>query len=114
MIWLFFFTLNDKCNKRQTRYRTTQLDWGSPSTEGRARWSGPKHRTTHQSQPNARRWRRKTALTISATFWRNQGGADAVVRTRIGKARVAFHQLKNIWGSSAIGITTKIRFFNTS
>ena len=43
----------------------------------------------------------------------NQGGTDAYVRTRIGKARAAFHQLKNIWGSSVIGITTKIRLFNT-
>ncbi|KAH3738488.1 hypothetical protein DPMN_045122 [Dreissena polymorpha] len=34
----------------------------------------------------------------------NQGGTDADVRTRIGKARVVFHQLKNILGYSSAPI----------
>ncbi|KAH3854247.1 hypothetical protein DPMN_096784 [Dreissena polymorpha] len=34
-------------------------------------------------------------------------------RNRIGKARAAFRQLKNIWGSSAVDINSKIRLFNT-
>lgn len=43
-----------------------------------------------------------------------QGGADAHVRVRTGKTRVAFHQLKNMWASSNLAITTKIRMFNTT
>ncbi|KAI8775916.1 hypothetical protein BgiBS90_023072 [Biomphalaria glabrata] len=35
------------------------------------------------------------------------------VRTRIGKARASFHQLKNTWGSRKISTTSKIRLFNT-
>nr|KAI8746285.1 hypothetical protein BgiMline_020001 [Biomphalaria glabrata] len=38
------------------------------------------------------------------------GGTCADVRTSIGKARAAFHQLKNTW---EISTTTKIRLFNT-
>ena len=53
------------------------------------------------------------SFTYLGSILDNQGGTDADVRTRIGKARAAFHQLKNIWGSSAIGIITKIRLFNT-
>jgi hypothetical protein len=43
-----------------------------------------------------------------------QGGADADVKARIGKARVAFVQLKNIWSSKEISIKTKIRLFNSN
>ena len=42
-----------------------------------------------------------------------QGGTDADVRTRIGKARAAFIQLKNIWSSTDLTLNTKIRIFNT-
>ena len=35
-----------------------------------------------------------------------------VVKTRIGKARVAFLQLKNIWNYSALSLKNKIRIFN--
>ncbi|KAK6962525.1 hypothetical protein BgiMline_032629, partial [Biomphalaria glabrata] len=38
----------------------------------------------------------------------HHGGTDADVRSRIGKARAAFHQLKNTWGSREISTTTKI------
>ena len=41
-----------------------------------------------------------------------QGGTDVDVRARIGKARTAFNQLKNIWGSTALTLNTKIRIFN--
>ena len=43
-----------------------------------------------------------------------QGGTDADVKTRINKARVAFLQLKNIWGSRDLSVNTKIRIFNTN
>ncbi|CAH2251706.1 Hypothetical predicted protein [Pelobates cultripes] len=37
-----------------------------------------------------------------------QGGTDADVKARIGKARVAFIQLKNIWASRELTLTNKI------
>ena len=43
----------------------------------------------------------------------NTGGTEADVRARIGKARAAFQQLKNVWRSSLLGTSTKIRIFNT-
>ena len=43
-----------------------------------------------------------------------QGGTDADVKARIGKARIAFRQLKNIWTSRLVGRRTKIRLFNSN
>ncbi|KAI8767351.1 ATP-dependent zinc metalloprotease YME1L1 X2 [Biomphalaria glabrata] len=40
--------------------------------------------------------------------WRN---ICRYVRTCIGKARVAFHQLKNTWGSREVSVITKIQLF---
>ena len=42
-----------------------------------------------------------------------QGGTDADVKTRIGKARAAFLQLKNVWASRDLSLNTKIRLFNS-
>ena len=44
----------------------------------------------------------------------SEGGTDADVRARIGKARAAFIQLKNIWSSKAISQQTKLRLFNSN
>ena len=43
-----------------------------------------------------------------------QGGKDADVRARIGKARAVFVQLKNIWSSKELSLKTKVRLFNTN
>lgn len=53
-------------------------------------------------------------FTYLGSIVNKQGGTDADVRARIGKASVAFHQLKNIWASRDLAITTKIRVFNTN
>ncbi|CAH8556054.1 unnamed protein product [Schistosoma curassoni] len=43
-----------------------------------------------------------------------QGGSDADVKARIGKAMVAFLQLKNIWNSKQLSTNIKVRIFNTN
>ena len=43
-----------------------------------------------------------------------QGGTDADVKSRIGKARTAFTLLRNIWKSRQLKTKTKIRFFNSN
>ena len=43
-----------------------------------------------------------------------QGGTEADVRTRIGKARTAFANRNNVWKASKISISTKIRLFNSN
>ncbi|KAK6962103.1 hypothetical protein BgiMline_032176 [Biomphalaria glabrata] len=53
------------------------------------------------------------SFTYLSSILDHHGGTDADVRTRIGKARAAFHQLKNTWGSREISTTTKIKLFNT-
>ena len=43
-----------------------------------------------------------------------QGGTEADVKARIGKARTAFLQLKNVWSSRDLTLQTKIRIFNSN
>jgi hypothetical protein len=42
------------------------------------------------------------------------GGTEADIKARIGKARAAFIQLKNIWSSKEIRMKTKLKIFNSN
>ena len=42
-----------------------------------------------------------------------QGGTDADIRIRIGKARAAFHQLRSVWRSTILSTKTRLRIFNS-
>ena len=53
------------------------------------------------------------AFTYLGSIIDKQGGTDADVRARIGKARAAYLQLKNIWSSKVV-TRTKIRLFNSN
>ncbi|VDO54511.1 unnamed protein product [Schistosoma margrebowiei] len=41
-------------------------------------------------------------------------GSDADVKARIGKARTAYLQQRNIWNSKQLSVNTKVRIFNTN
>ncbi|VDP67302.1 unnamed protein product [Schistosoma curassoni] len=43
-----------------------------------------------------------------------QGGSDADVKARVGKARAAYLQLKKTWNSRQLSTNTKVRIFNTN
>ncbi|VDP60781.1 unnamed protein product [Schistosoma curassoni] len=42
------------------------------------------------------------------------GGSDVDVKARIGKARTAYLQLRNIWNSKQLSTNTKVRIFSTN
>ncbi|VDP46103.1 unnamed protein product [Schistosoma margrebowiei] len=42
------------------------------------------------------------------------GGSDADVKARIGRARAAYLQLRNVWNSKQLSTNTKVRIFNTN
>ncbi|VDP57859.1 unnamed protein product [Schistosoma curassoni] len=54
------------------------------------------------------------SFTYLGSIIDEQGGSDADVKTRIGKARVAFLQLKYIWNSKQLSTNIKFRTFNTN
>lgn len=54
------------------------------------------------------------AFTYLSSIIDRQGGTDADVRARFGKARAAYLQLKNIWSSKVVLTRTKIRLFNSN
>ena len=53
------------------------------------------------------------SFTYQGSIVYNTGRTEVDVRARIGKARTAFQHLKNVWRSSLLGTSTKIRIFNT-
>ncbi|VDP01266.1 unnamed protein product [Schistosoma margrebowiei] len=54
------------------------------------------------------------SFTYLGSIIDEQGGSDAHVKARIGKVRVAFLQLKNIWNSKQLSTNIKVRIFNTN
>ena len=54
------------------------------------------------------------SFTYLGSIIDNQGGTDADVKARIGKARAAFTQLKIIWSSKILSQRTKVRLFNSN
>ncbi|VDP31613.1 unnamed protein product [Schistosoma margrebowiei] len=54
------------------------------------------------------------SFTYPGSIIDEQGGSDAEVKARIGKARASFLQLKNIWNSKQLSTNIKVTFFNTN
>lgn len=55
-----------------------------------------------------------TSFTYLGSIVNTTGGTEEDVKCRIGKARSAFHQLRNIWKSREITAKTKLRIFNSN
>ena len=53
------------------------------------------------------------SFTYLGSIVDRQGGTEADIKVRTGKARTAFNQLKNVWTSRTLHLRTKIRMFNT-
>ncbi|VDP17507.1 unnamed protein product [Schistosoma margrebowiei] len=53
-------------------------------------------------------------LTYLGSIIDEHGESDADVRARIGKARAAYLQLRNVWKSKQLSTNTKVRIFNTN
>ncbi|VDP18748.1 unnamed protein product [Schistosoma margrebowiei] len=53
-------------------------------------------------------------LTYLSSIIDEQSGSEADVKARIGKAREAHLQLRNIWNSKQLSTNTKVRIFNTN
>ncbi|VDP41391.1 unnamed protein product [Schistosoma margrebowiei] len=54
------------------------------------------------------------SFTYMGSIIDEQGGSNADVKARIGKARTTFLQLKNIWNSKQLSTNIKVRIFNTN
>ncbi|VDP32693.1 unnamed protein product [Schistosoma margrebowiei] len=52
------------------------------------------------------------SFTYLGSIIDEQGGSDADVKARIGKAKTVFLQLKNIWNSKQLSTNIKMRIFN--
>ncbi|VDP36679.1 unnamed protein product [Schistosoma margrebowiei] len=52
------------------------------------------------------------SFTYLGSIIDKQGGSDADVKARIGKARAAYLQLRNTWNSKQLSTNIKVRIFN--
>ncbi|VDP54869.1 unnamed protein product [Schistosoma margrebowiei] len=55
-----------------------------------------------------------SSFTYLGSIIDEQGGSDAEIKARIGKARVVFLQLKDICNSKELSTNIKVRIFNTN
>ncbi|VDP01774.1 unnamed protein product [Schistosoma margrebowiei] len=53
-------------------------------------------------------------VTYLGSIIDEEGGSDADVKARIGKARAAYLQLRNVWNSKQLSTNTKVRILNTN
>ncbi|VDP40853.1 unnamed protein product [Schistosoma mattheei] len=53
-------------------------------------------------------------FTYLGSITNEHGGCDTDVKSRIGKARVAYLQLKSIWNSKQLSTNTRVRIFSTN
>ncbi|VDO73005.1 unnamed protein product [Schistosoma margrebowiei] len=53
-------------------------------------------------------------FTYLGSIINEHGGSDAHVKARIGKARAAYLQFRNIWNSKRLSTNTKVTIFNTN
>lgn len=53
-------------------------------------------------------------FTYRSSIIDKQGGTDPDIKIRIDKAKAAFHQLKNVWGSTNPTTNIKIGIYNTT
>jgi hypothetical protein len=54
------------------------------------------------------------SFTYLGSIVDKQGGTDADVKIRVGKAKAAFRQLKEVWTSRYLSTNTTIRLFNSN
>lgn len=53
------------------------------------------------------------SFTYLGSVVTSEGGAEQDIKTRIGKARSAFHRLRNIWKTPSIRKKTKLKIYNS-
>ncbi|XP_063427447.1 uncharacterized protein LOC134710955 [Mytilus trossulus] len=53
------------------------------------------------------------SFTYLGSIVKSEGGAGQDIKTKIGKARSAFHRLRNIWETPSIRKKTKLKIYNS-
>lgn len=113
MTWPSFHTHNIRCRKRPALSQTPRQVLALTSTGGRAKVLKVNAVTDTPIRLEGEALEEVESFTYLGSIVDKNSGTDADVKARIGKARAAFHQLNNVWRSSDLGTSTKIRIFNT-
>ena len=115
--WLFFHTLDRHQIQEKTSavtLETPRPDWALRPARGRV--SKALKVNTVTDTPiilEDKALDEVESFTYPSSIVDNTRDTEADVRARIGKARAAFQQLKNVWRLSLLGSSTKIKIFST-
>ena len=110
-------TLSHNLNQMQdktTRLATTSLGTGLRINKEKTKLMRINTPTTNPVTVDDRPIQEVDSFTYLGSTIDQQGGTDSDVKARVGKARVAFIILKNIWASKEIATSTKVRIFNSN
>ncbi|CAH8621659.1 unnamed protein product [Schistosoma intercalatum] len=104
---------------KQMQGKTTSVAAASASEDlniHKGKCKIPKYNTTNTNPitPDGEILQEVETFTYLVSIIDERGELDADVKARIGKARAAFLQLKNICNSKQLSINIKVRIFNTN
>ena len=127
--WLLFEQLDDldfaddiallSHNHKQMQDKTTLLDTTAKSTDlnihvGKTKVMKANTKNVDPIQLRGTDIEEVSQFTYLGSIIDQSGGTDKDVKMRIGKARTAFIQLRNIWKSPNISQKTKLQIFNSN
>ena len=101
-------------SRQQMQAKTTQLAGTSLQTEGKTKILKVNATNETPIVLHGRNLEEVEAFTYLGSIIDTKGGTDADVKARIGKARGAYMQMRNIWKSGSVSTHTKIRLFNSN
>ena len=105
----------NKCRPIQPVQQKSLHQQASTNTKEKATSSSTTRRTPTQSQLMEKLWKRwRLTRTHLGSIIDEQGGSDADVKERVGKANTSFLQLKNMQNSKRLSTNIKVTIFNTN
>ena len=75
------------------------------------RWNSP---TTGKVQVDGEELEEVSKFVYLGGTVTQKGGSEEVIKSRLGKARTAFNKLRNIWWSSQLKLSTKLKIFKSN
>nr|CAX82477.1 Retrovirus-related Pol polyprotein [Schistosoma japonicum] len=99
---------------KTTKVAATSASIGLNTHKGKSKILKFNSESTDPIELNSQTLEEVDTFTYLGSIISEQGESDADVRARIGKARAAFLQLKNIWDSKQLSTNLKVRLFNSN
>ena len=105
---------HEQMQRKTTSLEETSAQVGLKINEGKTKILKLNSNNTSSVKVGDRDLEEVEEFTYLGSIVDGRGGTDSDVKTRIGKARTAFRQLRNIWNTREISTRTKLRIFRSN